>query len=174
MANTANLTQAGGSSFGLSNQTTGPFRARTFLDGERFRELDRRQAYFDCNQHSYKRFDFDGRLISTGGGISVTQPLLSAERAAFYVPLRSRRPSSPYRLPRVIVKSFTGMVFGEGRFPNFRVEGDEDAEDYVQALSKAMKLPTKMVRARDLGGAMGTVGLSWCFLNGRPRCRVHN
>jgi hypothetical protein len=168
------LTQAGGSSFGVSNSTNGPFRARSFLDGERFRELDRRQSYYDCNQHSYKRFDFDGRLITTGGGISVTQPLLSAERAAYYVPLRSRRPSSPYRLPRVIVKSFTGMVFGEGRFPNFRVEGDSGAEDYVQALVKAMKLPIKMIRARDLGGAMGTVGLSWCFLNGRPRCLVHN
>jgi hypothetical protein len=168
-----NLQPAGQNSFGTDN-TTQPFRARNFLDGERYRELDRRQSYYDCNQHSYKRFDFDGRLISTGGGISVTQPLLSAERAAYYVPLRSRRPSSPYRLPRVIVNAFTGMVFGEGRFPNFRVEGDEDAEDYVKALVKAMKLPTQMIRARNLGGAMGTVGVSWCFLNGRPRCKVHN
>ena len=175
MGNVAqNLTQAGASSFGLANQTTSNFRARSFLDGERYREMDRRQSYFDCTQHSYKRFDFDGRLISTGGGISVTQPLLSAERAAFYVPLRSRRPSAPYRLPRVIVKSFTGLVFGEGRFPNIRIGGDADAEDYVQTLSTEMKLPTKMIRARDLGGAMGTVGLSWCFINGKPKCRVHN
>jgi hypothetical protein len=168
-----NMAAAGASSFG-TNANSGGFRARNFLDGQRYRELDRKQSYYDCTHHDYKRFDFDGRVISTGGGISVTQPLLSAERISFYVPLRSRRPSSPYRLPRVIVKAFTGMVFGEGRFPNFKVSGDSNAEDYVQALVKAMKLPTKMIRARDLGGAMGTVGLSWCFLNGRPRCLVHN
>ncbi len=155
--------------------TTAPtLRARQFIDGERYRELDRRQAYYENNQHNFKRFDFDGRIISTTGGISITQPLLSAERAAYYVPLRSRRPSSPYRLPRVIVSTFTGLVFGEGRFPMFRVEGDADAEDYTKALVKAMKLPTKMIRARNLGGAMGAVGVSWCFLNGKPRCKVHN
>lgn len=170
-----NLTQVGTSSFGATNTTTGPeFRARSFLDGQRFRELDRRQSYFDCTQHDYKRFDFDGRVISSGGGIGATQPLLSSEKMAQYIPLRSRRPSSPYRLARVIVTSFTNMVFGEGRFPHFRVEGDDQSQDYVQTLVRAMALPVKMSRARNLGGAMGSVGLSWCFREGKPRVEVHN
>lgn len=167
-----NLAAAGQTSFG--DQGDGAFRANGLIDSERFRELDRRQSYFDCTQHDYKRHDFDGRIITASGGIGATQPLMSAEKVPYYVPLRARRPSAPYRLPRVIVKSFTKLVFGENRFPTFRVEGDPDTEDYTGAIVKATRLPLKMIQARDLGGAMGSVGLSWCYVDGRPHVRVHN
>lgn len=165
-----NLKQIGPAQDSASSQ----FRARFFLDSDRYRLLDRRQSYYDCTQHDYKRFDFDGRVISSAGGIAATQPLLSSEKAAWYVPLRSRRPSSPYRLARVITNSFTNLVFGEDRFPQFKVDGDPDTEDFIKAMVKSMSLPSKMIQARNLGGSVGTVGLSWCFLNGKPRCEVHN
>jgi len=163
--------QEGGSAY---EQGNAGFRARTFINSQRYRDLDRRQSYFDCTQHDYKRFDFEGRVISSGGGISATQPLLSSEKYSSYIPLRSRRPSSPYRLARVIVNSFTNMVFGEGRFPQFLVKGDNDTQDFVQTLAREMRMPVKMIHARNLGGAVGTVGLSYCYLEGKPRLEVHN
>src|SRR5216684_298202 len=131
MAVFANLNQAGASSFGLDQSTLGPnFRATKLLEGQRFQELDRKQSYYDCTQHDFKKVDFDGNYISTGvSGIGSTQPLLYTERVAHYVPLRGRRPSAPYRLSRTIVARFTDMIFGETRFPTFTMEGDDDAED---------------------------------------------
>lgn len=151
-----------------------PFRARTFLDSDRYRELDRRQAYFDCTQHDYKRYDFDGRIIQGGSGMGLTQPMLSAEKAAYFIPLRSRRPSSPIRMCRLIVNAFTNMTFGEGRFPKLIVENDPKSQDFIQTISRVGGLPVKMIRARTLGGTHGTACISWCFLDGKPRFEVHN
>lgn len=177
---TKNLIQVGGTStnnsalLSAATSTGSGFYARTFLAAPRYRELDRKQAYADCTQHDYKRYDFEGRILGTETGVLATQPLLSAEVASQYVSLRQRRPSSPYRLPRVMVHAFTNMIFGEGRFPKFIVQGDDDTQDFQTALAKAMNLPVRMIRARNLGGAVGTVGLSWCFVAGKPRCTVHN
>ena len=160
--------------FGDPSQYGAPaLSARNIIDSDRFRELDRRQSYYDCTNHDQKRYDFDGRVIAAGTP-SATQPLLSSERAPFYVPLKMRRPSSPYRLARVIVSSFTNMIFGEQRFPSIRVEGDPATQDFAQALVRASSLPLKMVRARNIGGSTGTVGVSWAFINGKPRVEVHN
>lgn len=171
------------SSFGAEQTTWGAnstFRGRYLIDSPRYKELDRRQSYYDCTQHDYKQYDFDGRIISTTGaagagyGATVTQPLLSSERASFFVPLKARRPSSPYRLARVVVNAFTSLLFGENRFPHMRAEADLGTQDYAQTLAKMSGLPVKMIRARNMGGATGTACLSWCFLNGKPRIEVHN
>lgn len=173
MANSIISTGVGDATAGMLGQQP-RFSARTHLDSDRYRALDRKGSYFNCNQHDFKTFDFEGRVISSRGGMSATQPLLTSEVFASYIPLRSRRPSAPHRLARVIVNAFTNLIFGEGRFPTFRVDGDPDTEDYVQALVREMNLPGAMIQARNLGGAMGSVGLSWCFLDGKPRCEVHN
>lgn len=170
-----NLVKAGVTSFGERDPSAGgDFGARTFLNSDRYRELDRRQSYYNCTQHDWKSFDFDGRAIAGEGGGGITQPFLSTAKYAQYVPLRQRRPSSPYRLPRVITNAFTSLIFGEGRFPKFRVEGDSQTEDFVQTCVKVMQMPTKMIQARNLGGSVGSVGLSWCYYEGRPRMQVHN
>src|SRR6266404_1694920 len=165
----------GGSNKGSSaGGTFGPgstWNGMSILASPRFALLQSKESYFKCTQHDSKRWDFDGRIIS---GINPTQPLIGLEKSAFYVPLRLRRPSSPYRLARVIVKSFTNIVFGEGRFPTFRVNGDLTTQDFANALAHATRLPSKMIRARNIGGATGTACLSWAFINGYPRINVHN
>jgi hypothetical protein len=170
----ANLKQVGRTSFGDVGDSA--FSARGTFESARTKEIGARQAFYECRNHDHKKYDFDGRMLVTTGSnvISATQPLLSGEKAAYFVPLRNRRPSSPYRLARVIVNAFTNMIFGEGRFPRFRVEGDKDTEQFIAAVSKAAQLPVKMIRARTLGGACGSVGLSWAFIEGRPRVSVHN
>lgn len=149
------------------------FSVRSVVESDRYRELDRRQQYYDCTQHDWKRFDFDGRLQRPGPSVG-QQPFMASEQSSWYVPLRLRRPSNPYRLARTIVNAFTTMVFGEKRFPSMRVEGDDATQDFAEALVKAAGLSVKMIQARNLGGAVGTVGLSWCYADGLPRVQVHN
>lgn len=167
-------TQEGGpnSSFGPEQTTFGRgFSGRTILNGDRFQDLDRRSAYYECRQHDAKPFDFDGRVAS---GPRSSQPLMGAEKAHWYVPLKMRRPSAPYRIGKIIVDAFTSLLFGDNRFPAVRVDGDEKSEDFAQTLARVGRLPQKMILARNMGGACGTVGLSWCFYKGKPRFEVHD
>jgi len=143
--------------------------AASLLAGDRYQEIQRRQAYYDCTQHDGKHWDFDGRPVSP----RTTQPLLGMERS-WWVPLKMRRPSMTYRLGKIIVDAFTALLFGENRFPTIRVEGDDQTEDLYQTIARVGKLPQKMIQARNLGGGSGTVGISWCFRDGKPRFEVHN
>jgi hypothetical protein len=162
-----------GSSFGIDNTTLGPdFRARTLIDSERYKVLDRKATYYSCTQHDFKKHDFDGRAIPEGNPL-LGQPNLASVQADWYVPLRSRRPSAPYRLARVIVDSFTNLVFGYQRWPTIRVPGDSDAEEFVRALVDESGLRTLMIRARTIGGSTGSVGLSWRFFAGKPVVQAH-
>jgi intein/homing endonuclease len=130
----------------------------------------------NCTQHDEKKYDFDGRIVDQrGAGASATQPLLNSQVAPFYVPLSQRRPHAPARLARVITNAFTNMVFGAQRFPTLRVAGDADTQDFDAELVRATNLSSKMIRARTIGGSVGTVGISWCFdAQGRPRIESHN
>jgi hypothetical protein len=149
-----------------------PLSARNMFDNERFRELARRQSYYDCTQHDTKRFDFDGRIIPITGNTANYN--VSGEKFGGYVPLKMRRPSAPYRLGRAFVSAFTNLLFGEQRFPLIRTEGDPKSQDFHQTLAKVSQLPVKMIRARNIGGSVGTAGLSWAFIDGKPRVNVHN
>ena len=159
------------SSFGLDETTLGPaFDAKGLINAERVRELQYRDSFFSAKHHDWKLFDMSGRLIRPGR--MGTQPLLSSAVPQQYVPLDQRRPGTPYRLARKIVSSFTGLVFGHGRFPQFRSD-DPVTSDWATALAEAMGLEVQMIRARNLGGRTGTVGLSWAFVGGAPRVRIH-
>jgi hypothetical protein len=158
---------------GVSQTFGDGFPAKHLLYGDRYRLLNRRQQFYDCANHNHKEYDFDGRMI---GPRSVGNPLISQSQSSvpYYVPLAQRRPSAPYRLPRIIVNSFTSLLFGEQRFPLMHVDGDEDSEDYTQTLARVGRLPVAMIKARALGGGMGSVGISWAFMRGSPRFEVHN
>jgi hypothetical protein len=162
------------SSFGVDLTAFGPsFRAHGVFNGERRAELAWRAGYYRANHHDGKRFDFDGRICPGSSARMATQPFIGGSAPVYYVPMRDRRPHSPYRLPRVIVSRFTSLLFGTERFPAFKVIGDPETQDFLEALVKAMHLRAHMVRARNLGGACGTVGLSWAIYEGLPRVREH-
>ena len=151
------------------------FRATSVLSSPRYRELDRRGQYFECSNHDHKKYDFDGRIIDQrGSGANATMPLLNAAVAPFYVPLSERRPHAPMRLARGIVTAFTNMLFGAQRFPTLIVKGDPDTQDFDSEFARSTKLSRKMIRLRNIGGATGTAGISWCFdSKGRPKVEVH-
>ncbi len=160
---------------GGDNFSPTSFRGTRIFSSPRYKELDRREQFFENSQHDHCEYDWDGHPIALlGPGALASIPLLSARVAPGFVPLRARRPSTPYRLPRVMVGAFTNMVFGSQRFPSVRVEGDEAAQDFATQLMKSSYLGSKMIRARNIGGSCGTVGLSWCYdRKGRPRVEVH-
>lgn len=166
------------SSFGVAHTTFGPtqmgggFRANGFISSTRVKTLARRESYFKCTHHDFKMFDFDGRMIPPGPPTS--QPMLSAEQFAHYVPLKMRRPASPYRLARAIVNSFTSLLLGHGRWPTIRVHGDPETEYFFKSIEKEGKLRTLFIRARSIGGSVGSVGISWRFFEGKPRFSVHS
>lgn len=148
------------------------FRPRSILHGDRWRELDFKGSYYKCSQHDAKIWDFDGRVV--GANPRSVQPLISSEKSPTYIPLNMRKPSNPVRLGKAIVASFTNLIFGESRFPTIKVEGDEEAQDFAQTIARVGDLPSVMIRARNLGGSMGTVGISWCFHEGLPRFEAHD
>jgi len=161
------------SSFGVDFTTFGAgFSPAEHFTSDRYRELDFKHQYPLCKRHDGKVYDFQGRLVRAGPYWG-TQPFIGSSMPTTYVALDQRRPSNPYRLARLIVRSFTTLVFGEGRFPRI-VSDDPDTQDFADALAKEANAAIKFTQARNIGGGVGTVGVSWRFWDGKPRIRVHN
>lgn len=135
-------------------------------EGERFRMLDRLESYMRTRQDDAKQYDWDGRFQGYGGDADISP--------GWFVPYKHRKPASRYDLARMIVKRVTSMLFGTDRFPALRIEGDEEAEDFLNALATEARLSARMIQARDLGGSTGGVGMSFAFVKGKPRIEVHN
>jgi hypothetical protein len=158
--------------FGILPELLGPsFPAREIIQSVRRAELAYRTNFFKCKQHDWKAYDWNGALRPVRR--FPTQPLIGGSMPDTYIPLDQRRPRSPYRLAKTIVNSFTNLLFGHGCWPTITSE-DPVTQDFVEALVKACKLKTKMIRARNLGGSCGTVGISWGFRDGNPVVRTHS
>jgi hypothetical protein len=153
-----------------ASNNSSDFKAWSFLKSERYSDLEWREKFYLCTQHDHKLHDFNGNLITNG----TRNGQLLVSKSAIYVPISMRRPSSPYRLAKVITNRFTSMLFGHQRWPSIIVHGDEDTQSFCEALIEATGLPAKMIQARNIGGSVGTVGLSWVFRNGHPIVNVHN
>jgi hypothetical protein len=159
------------SSFGISDTTFSQFSAHSFIASERYQMLEYKERYYRCTQHDWKKFDFNGQLRTPGPPIS--QPLLASAQMPHYVSLSQRRPSTPYHIARLIVNSFTSLLFGYGHFPQFE-DGDPVTQDFADALAQETKLESIMIRGRNIGGSVGTAGFSWQFIDGKPRILTHN
>lgn len=163
--------------FGLS-EGSDRIDPSSLYDSPRAYELAFRESYFKGTQHDQKASDWDGRVIANnsngGGSIRTTAPFLGSAGALThqYIPLSSRRPSTPYRLAKKVVKAFTALLFGEGRWPQLNSD-DEDTQAFAQALVEESGLALTMIQARNFGGSCGSVGLSWAFVDGKPRVSVH-
>jgi hypothetical protein len=144
---------------------------KALYEGERFASLAQKERYFRGQQHDHKVFDFYQRLQKAPSGV---QPLMGGVMSSSYIALTDRRPAAPVRLARKITKGFTQFVFGRGRWPAIKVVGDTATQSFAEALVRASRMPNVLLRARNLGGSCGTVGLSWRYWEGSPRVQVHN
>jgi hypothetical protein len=136
-------------------------------------------GWYRCANYDSRNVDWDGgqhtegldrEAIVTAGFI----PPGFFDAAGATLPMKFRRPSAPYRLVKVIVDRFTGLLFSERRHPKIRVEGDPDTEDYASTLAEVSRLWPSMILARTYGGAMGSVAVGFQFLNGRPLIEIHD
>jgi hypothetical protein len=168
--------QQTGTEWGLSPEhLTAAYDAYEIYVGERARELDYRGNFYYCRQHDQKPFDMNGQALSQAPGprpFPGSQGFLATSGDPRFVPLAMRRPNAPYRLSRIIVKAFTGMLLGQNRWPQIRSD-DPDTQAFCEAVIKAANVRNRFTRARNIAGACGTAGLSWLFRNGRPVVRVH-
>ena len=90
------------------------------------------------------------------------------------LPLKMRRPNAPYRLVKVIVDRFTGLLFSERLKPKLQVEGSPKVQAFINAMATQSRLWARMVQARTYGGAMGAVAVGFKFLKGRAVVEVHD
>ncbi len=144
-------------------------------------ELNELWAWYRCQNYDARRIDWDGKQRTVGLDREVIASagyippgFYDAAGSASPLPLKFRRPSSPYALAKVIVDRFTGLLFSERRHPQIRCEGDDDTEDFMAALAEAGRLWPMMILARTYGGAMGSVALGFQFVNGKPVFEVHD
>lgn len=145
------------------------YDAEGIFGSARFQKMERCQQYYRGSQHDYKAHNWAGNMVPRGiGGV---QPLTSArDTGNEYITLERRRPAAPYRLAKKIVDSYTGLIIGEA--PTY-ISTDPATQDCATELARCSQLHARQNQARTLGGSCGSVGLSWTFVNGMPRVRVH-
>lgn len=140
-------------------------RLNMLCDSDRFRRLDRLDAYARSTQYNDRRYDWDGRLRAAVGDADVDP--------GWYVPLKRRKPSTIIDLPKLITKRLVAMALGEEQWPEINADGDTDAEDYVKTLAEVANVQGRLQEAAELGAACGTACWSFAYINGKPRVNVH-
>lgn len=144
---------------------------------QRQKVLTAQWAFFRGQQYEKRQFEWDGsHAAAMEMGVTIAPPVgippgfvdVSGQTGPATVELRQRRPSAPYHIVRSIVERFTGLLFSQRRHPIVRVPGDPDTEDYLNALAEEGRLWSKMVTARNYGGAMGSTAISFKLSDGTP------
>lgn len=135
-------------------------------DGPRYAELDLYESHFRLTQDDNKLYDWNGYFRGYGP--------MAAIKPGFYIPLSMRKPDAMMPLAKFITGRLTAMTLGVDSEPVVMVEGDEDAEAYTRALATASRLFVRGIEARNLGGACGSVAISYGFVDGKPRVEIHN
>ena len=147
---------------------------------ERQRDLNRAWAAYHCEQYEARLVGWDGQELPDSlheeqiAASGIVGNLMHVDRQKEPLPLRFRRPSTPYGLVPTIVDRFTGMLFSEKRHPVLRVPGMPDVESLLVALAEASRFWPTMMLARTFGGAMGTLILGAKLVGGRPRIELHD
>lgn len=140
-------------------------------EGQRFRELDRKESYFRTTQDDHKQYTWEGMFSGYGGGSKYPGDVLV--QPGFYVMHSQRRPLARYDLARVIVKRLSSFTFGEGHFPEID-GGDEETTAALRDIVEKSRLRPTLMDVRDLGGSEGTSCMSIGLVNGAPRFEAHN
>lgn len=120
----------------------------------RWRLLDARRSWYEGTNYRHLRYDFDSMPATDFG-----EPEVLSSDAPDTQPLRMRRPSVQAGFPKLVVQTFTRMLFGKGMKPAI-VSDDEATQDFLAAVARGVKLWSVMRDARDLCGSIGTAALA--------------
>jgi hypothetical protein len=116
---------------------------------DRTRRLELLRLVLDGSLYTYLPYEFHEER--TAGGA--------------YIPLRQRRPSVRYALPRVVVEDSVALLFSEGHFPGID-SADADVRAAAAALARSTRLNSVMTEAA-LRGSIGSVAILMRVLRGR-------
>jgi hypothetical protein len=140
-------------------------------------ELDHYYRYYRCSTYDGYKLDWDGnenmpREQHDGivRGQEIPPGFYDAGQRS---PLKYRKPCASFALARVVVTRLTSMLFSKKRHPRIDCD-DPDTADWLLGFAEATQLWMHMERARNLGGAMGTVVLGYKFIEGKPIFEVHD
>lgn len=158
----------------MDSDITGP---TNFLS-QRQIELDHYWRYYRCSNYEGRKYNWNGHenvghierdVIATSGNL----PPGFEDPYGQMVPLEFREPSTPFYLPKVVVNRFTSLLFSSKRHP--RIECDDPVtEDWIAGFVEETRLWANMIRARTYGGAMGSVGIGFKFVKGKPFVEIHD
>jgi len=141
-------------------------------------ELNRLWGFYRCTQYADRSIDWNGYPVldhsETGAVVQAGFVPPGFFDAGATLPLKYRRPSAPYYLGKVIVDRFTGLLFSKKRHPKIVCLEDPKTEDWLNACVEVMRLWPEMIQARTYGGAMGSVAISFKFVEGQPEVEVHD
>jgi hypothetical protein len=87
-----------------------------------------------------------------------------------YIPLRQRRPSVRYAMPRIVVEDSVALLFSEAHFPTIE-SPDRAVRDAMAALMRDARVNSIMTEA-GLRGSVGSVAILMRVLGGRIFLKV--
>lgn len=160
-------------------QDTLPLEANSRLGmSPRQQHLNYLFSRYTCTMYHSRKFDWDGGehadpIATEAIGQAGFLP------PGFYdagqtLPIKYRRPSTPYYIDKVITDRFTSLLFSARKHPKIRVEDDPEAERQIAKLLESARLWPALMKARTLGGAMGSVAVGFAFHKGKPVIEVHD
>ena len=130
---------------------------------------------YEGTYYDDRRYNWDGDIEETtfgAYGVATNHAFAPNEQAGF-IPNSQRRPVATKQVAKAIVDQYTRFVMSGDRFPSIQILGDSNAQDYVRQIAKEAKLASKMREARTVGGACGSVAISYAYVRGKPRVSVH-
>lgn len=89
-----------------------------------------------------------------------------------YIPLRDRRPSVIYNLPRVIVERSTSLVFGDKHWPKLYTS-EQSATEFLQNIVDTTSLQATMLEAA-FWGSIGSVAIMFSIINDQFHYEIWN
>lgn len=125
--------------------------------GERYKKLDKFQRFLDGTIYEGLRYAFSDEYENG------TQK---------YIPLRERRPSVIYNLPRIIVNRSTRLLFGGKHFPKL-LTSDASTVGFLQSLVETSNLQAAMLETAFVG-SIGSVAVFFCVYEGKFFYEIHN
>ena len=109
--------------------------------GLRYRKLDGLERFLEGKAYEHLQIPFSVEKEGNGR----------------YVPLRERRPSVIYNIPKVIVSRTSRLLFGGKHWPKFQTS-NKDATDFLQNITDTSDLQRAMLEAARIG-SIGSVAV---------------
>lgn len=143
----------------------------------RQKKLDAYWRYYRCEAYRDRGIDWNGYPV-LGAEDSAMVAQSGAMPPGFYdagatLPLKFRKPSTPYYLARAVVAKFNGLLFSEKRHPKI-VCDDPQTEAWLNAFIEVTQFWAQAILMRTYGGGMGSVAMGFKFVNGKPYVEVYD